>query len=138
MIGNVLDFPKEKQTSTFQKWAEVCGQARSTKSTDLSIVADIRLVNTIRAAEDTETNTMKCFAGEIVYLTVLGQPIVMLNSQEAALHILDKKSANTCERPTLIMAGELFVTDHPSSFQPANRYQVADGLAAQPFLVMRP
>ena len=43
------------------------------------------------------------FTGDIVYLKVLGQSIILLGSYEAAFEILEKRSANYSNRPQSIM-----------------------------------
>ncbi|KDQ62047.1 hypothetical protein JAAARDRAFT_148681 [Jaapia argillacea MUCL 33604] len=45
--------------------------------------------------------------GDVVYVNVLGQPIVLLNSPKHANELLDKRSLIYSDRPKLIMAGEL-------------------------------
>ncbi|PFH52584.1 hypothetical protein AMATHDRAFT_74066 [Amanita thiersii Skay4041] len=45
--------------------------------------------------------------GDICSVTVLGQPIIILNSRKAAYEMLDKKSVIYSDRPTLQMGGEL-------------------------------
>ncbi|TEB35555.1 cytochrome P450 [Coprinellus micaceus] len=45
--------------------------------------------------------------GDICSVTVLGQPLVILNSAKAAFEMLDKKSAIYSDRPVLQMGGEL-------------------------------
>ncbi|KAI0367633.1 O-methylsterigmatocystin oxidoreductase [Pilatotrama ljubarskyi] len=42
--------------------------------------------------------------GDIMYLDMLGQPMIMLNSYEAAVAILEGRSANTSDRPRSAMA----------------------------------
>nr|BED43019.1 cytochrome P450 monooxygenase [Trametes versicolor] len=42
--------------------------------------------------------------GELTYLNMLGQPIIILNSYEAAIGLLEGRSANTSDRPRLVMA----------------------------------
>lgn len=42
--------------------------------------------------------------GDVVYLDILGQPMVVVNSFEAALTILESRSANTSDRPQSPMA----------------------------------
>ncbi|EAU81922.1 hypothetical protein CC1G_06133 [Coprinopsis cinerea okayama7 len=41
----------------------------------------------------------KEYGSELIYLDVLGQPIVVLNSMESAVGVLEKKAANTSSRP---------------------------------------
>ncbi len=46
-------------------------------------------------------------AGDICSVTVLGQPLIILNSAQMCKEMLDKKSAIYSDRPVLQMAGEL-------------------------------
>ena len=41
--------------------------------------------------------------GDIVYLTVFGQPILLLGSYRAAHELLEKRSANYSDRPQSMM-----------------------------------
>ncbi|GJE86539.1 cytochrome P450 [Phanerochaete sordida] len=45
--------------------------------------------------------------GDIVYLSLLGQPMVVLNSAKHAVALLDKRSNIYSDRPVLTMGGEL-------------------------------
>ncbi|KDQ62055.1 hypothetical protein JAAARDRAFT_203276 [Jaapia argillacea MUCL 33604] len=45
--------------------------------------------------------------GHIIYLNLLGQPMVVLNSANMAVEMLDKKSSIYSDRPIFTMAGEL-------------------------------
>ncbi|KAL4079445.1 cytochrome P450 [Scleroderma citrinum] len=45
--------------------------------------------------------------GDITHIQIFGQHIIFLNSVEAAVEMLDKKSAKYSDRPVLQMAGEL-------------------------------
>jgi hypothetical protein len=45
--------------------------------------------------------------GDICSVTVLGQPLIILNSAKIATDMLDKKSSIYSDRPTLQMGGEL-------------------------------
>ncbi|EIW55314.1 cytochrome P450 [Trametes versicolor FP-101664 SS1] len=42
--------------------------------------------------------------GELTYLNILGQPMIILNSYEAAVGLLESRSANTSDRPGVVMA----------------------------------
>ena len=42
--------------------------------------------------------------GDIVYFDVFGQPTVVINTYDAAVSLLDTKSANTSDRPRIVMA----------------------------------
>lgn len=43
-------------------------------------------------------------SGELTYLNMLGQPLIILNSYEAAVGLLESRSANTSDRPRVVMA----------------------------------
>ncbi|KZV60850.1 cytochrome P450 [Peniophora sp. CONT] len=45
--------------------------------------------------------------GDVVYLSVWGQPLLFLNSRHAALELLDKRGAIYSDRPRMVMGGEL-------------------------------
>lgn len=45
--------------------------------------------------------------GDIIHIQIFGQHIILLNSVEAAVEILDKKSVKFSDRPVLPMAGDL-------------------------------
>ncbi|KAL0945844.1 hypothetical protein HGRIS_012127 [Hohenbuehelia grisea] len=45
--------------------------------------------------------------GDIVSVSVLGQPIVVINSMDVAIELLDRRSSINSDRPTIPMGGEL-------------------------------
>ncbi|KAG8761504.1 hypothetical protein FRC11_013798 [Ceratobasidium sp. 423] len=45
--------------------------------------------------------------GDVVYVRVLGQGMVVLNSREAAFELLERRSSKYSDRPLLVMANEL-------------------------------
>ncbi|KAF5343597.1 hypothetical protein D9757_013684 [Collybiopsis confluens] len=45
--------------------------------------------------------------GEIVYVSALGQPIIVLNSQKVAADLLDRRAAIYSDRPRNIVASEI-------------------------------
>lgn len=47
--------------------------------------------------------------GDVIYLEILGRPIVLLQSAQAVIDLLDKQSGIYSDRPHMVMAGELFV-----------------------------
>jgi hypothetical protein len=49
--------------------------------------------------------------GDVIYLEVLGKPMLVLNSMEAINDLLDKRSDIYSCRPTLTMGGELIGFD---------------------------
>ena len=58
--------------------------------------------------------------GEIVYLNVAGQPVIMLNSQRDAADILDRRAATNSGRPRLIVGSELMCNDMLLALEPHN------------------
>ncbi|KZV68853.1 cytochrome P450 [Peniophora sp. CONT] len=45
--------------------------------------------------------------GDVVYLSIMGQGIVFLNSRKAAFELLDRRGSIYSDRPHLVMSGEL-------------------------------
>ncbi len=87
LVGNVLDMPSEKDWFTFAKWGETYGMFQETFFC---------------------VSSFDCLSiGDISSVTVLGQPLIILNSAKVAVEMLDKKSAIYSDRPVLQMGGEL-------------------------------
>ena len=42
--------------------------------------------------------------GDVVYFDVFGQPMVVINTYDAAVALLEARSANTSDRPRIVMA----------------------------------
>lgn len=61
-------------------------------------------------------------ASDIISLSILGphKTIIVLNSREQAIALLDKKSANYSDRPVLYMLGVLMGWDLITGFTPYN------------------
>ncbi|VDC04579.1 unnamed protein product [Peniophora sp. CBMAI 1063] len=49
--------------------------------------------------------------GDLVYLNVAGQPVVILNTQRVAVDLLERRAATNSGRPRLIVASELMCDD---------------------------
>lgn len=47
--------------------------------------------------------------GDVVHVSALGRHLIILNSHEAAIELLEKRSSIYSERPILPMAGEMSV-----------------------------
>ena len=45
--------------------------------------------------------------GDVTYINVLGQEMILLNSPKAAVDLLDKRSADYSDRPVVMMCGEI-------------------------------
>ena len=52
-------------------------------------------------------NELIPLSGDVVYLNVVGQPMIVLNTQKAAGDILDRRAAVNSGRPRLIVGHEL-------------------------------
>ncbi|KAF8607171.1 cytochrome P450 [Ceratobasidium sp. AG-I] len=53
----------------------------------------------------------------VVYVPVLGQDMIILNSREAAVELFERRSASYSDRPRLVMAGELMGWDQTVSLK---------------------
>lgn len=63
--------------------------------------------------------------GEIIHISVFGQPIVILNAAQPISDLLDRRSAIYSDRPRMTMAGELCV---PSIIDHASFTHMSDDL----------
>lgn len=59
-------------------------------------------------------------AGDIVYIHVFGQGLLICNTYEVATDLLEKQGSIYSDKPHLVMAGELYV------FSPLDRRIYAD------------
>ena len=92
LVGNLLDMPAEREWLTFAHWGDIWGSLNFLiRHTDMC---------------------HEFLLGDICSVTVLGQPIIIVNSAEVASSMLDKKSAIYSDRPVLQMAGELVGWKH--------------------------
>lgn len=55
--------------------------------------------------------TLNCHAGDIISLTLPGQTMIILNTPQMAIELLDKKGAIYSDRPTLPVAGRIMGWD---------------------------
>lgn len=91
ILGNLLDVPSDYKWRTYQQWSNKYGQQT--------------------------TYHEKCFqallltftTGDVIYTEMFGQPVVVLNSLQAATDLLEKRAAKYSDR-TRIPAFILFVT----------------------------
>lgn len=81
LIGNILDVPTYKPWRGYRALCAQYGMYRETLSLRL-IYADLD----------------SSVAGEMVYMHVLGSPILVVDSAELANELLNKRSANTPDR----------------------------------------
>ncbi|PIL23560.1 cytochrome P450 [Ganoderma sinense ZZ0214-1] len=61
--------------------------------------------------------------GDIVYFDVFGQPMVVINTYDAAVSLLETKSANTSDRPRIIMADLLGLSERIFALMGYGRYR---------------
>lgn len=88
LVGNVADMPTQQEWKTFSRWGRTYG-----KHTFLIPIW-------LKATQQRMT-------GDLMSLNILGQPLIILNSVTHARALLDAKSSNYSDRPTLVMASEL-------------------------------
>lgn len=89
IIGNLLDMPSEREWETFTKWGQKWGTS--------SYMQRYSSKNTQPTA----------WLGDITSVTIFGLSVIILNSVDLALDMLDKKSAIYSDRPVFQMGGEL-------------------------------
>ena len=90
IIGNMLDMPKHDMHETFRDMRTKYGAfwPPTSRGPQLSPVA-----------------------GDVLYLDVCGQPMIILGSHEVAIDLLEKRSGNYSDRSSSIMAN-LYVPHH--------------------------
>ena len=88
LLGNLFDFPKTDAWLTGAQWGKTYGESRFGR-----IYRGFNLNDH--------------YAGSLVYLKVLGRPIVFSNTYEATMDLLDKRSLIYSSRPSLPMLREL-------------------------------
>jgi hypothetical protein len=93
IIGNLLDVPNEVEYKVFSQWRQKYGERvnHSVPNLEGFIV----------------TNQFIITLGDLIQMTVLGQPTIIINSPQLATDILSKKSAIYSSRPHLTMACDL-------------------------------
>lgn len=84
-IGNLFDMPKRHLAPALRELGEKYGGWNIINTACLSLIPFLD-------------------AGELTYLNMLGQPMIILNSYEAAAGLLESRSANTSDRPGVVMA----------------------------------
>ena len=84
LIGNLLDMPRTDARAKFSEWGRVYGQISRFFVLERSSPDFIRI-------------------GDVTYVTALGQDTVVINSLDAAAELLEKRSAQYSDRPSLEM-----------------------------------
>jgi cytochrome P450 len=85
VIGNLLDMPKSHSWRVFSEMGDTYGM----------FMLYVRR----------EMTDATYFQGDLIYLNVLGSPILVINSYETAIEMLDRKGLIYSNRPVLVMAG---------------------------------
>ena len=95
LVGNLFDFPTLYPWKTFNDWKTLYG-------TNIDTFAYAHLI-------------LHGSPGDVVYLEMLGKPMLILNSMDAINDLLDKRGDIYSCRPTLTMGGELVGLDQVTS-----------------------
>ena len=113
IVGNLFDLPP---THVWKKFGELGNRYGVLPSLNSSRGANL---DAYRFA----------WVGEIAYLNVMGQEMVILNSTKAAVDLLDKRSATYSDRPVVMMCGEIIgwnkslaLTQYGSRFREFRKY----------------
>ena len=91
IIGNLLDVPNEVEYKVFSQWRQKYGE---------------RVNHSVKKLGRLH-NQFFITLGDLIQMTVLGQPTIIINSPQLASDILNKKSAIYSSRPHLTMACDL-------------------------------
>ena len=93
IVGNLFDLPPTHLWEKFSEFGKQYGPLSLLMPARFSLLHGRMLTNP--------------FAGEITYLNVIGQKMIILNSSKAAVDLLDKRSSIYSNRPVVMMAGEI-------------------------------
>jgi hypothetical protein len=107
IIGNLRQVPAERSDLQFAKWSK--------EFSEFVQVLDLAL-----AAKHVISNAYP--ESDIIYVNLLGQPVIVLNSVKSAVDLLDKKGAIYSDRPRFVLL-EAYCNTCPSfkkSKKPAN------------------
>jgi hypothetical protein len=97
-IGNLRQVPAERSDLQFAKWAK--------EYSEFVQVSDLAL-----AAKHVISNAYS--ESDIIYVNLLGQPVIVLNSVKSAVDLLDKKGAIYSDRPRFVLL-EAYCNTRPS------------------------
>jgi hypothetical protein len=90
IIGNLFDVPLGNPFAAFEAWRKRYGKLLCRR----------------------KFRVLTCFGiGDVVYLRILGNSIVVLNSMNAIGDLFERRAWNYSHRPTFIMVGELMGLD---------------------------
>lgn len=86
ILGHLRVFPTTNPEVTFRKWSKQYGELKLIEGSD-----NWRNINA--------HNLRAVVVGDVIYLDVLGNPIVVINSKQAAMDLLVKRSTIYSDRP---------------------------------------
>lgn len=92
ILGNLLDMPTRRLGPSLRDMAHKYGASLGQRYHRLPPPHPRAL-----------TKSLCSLVGDVTYLNILGQPTIILNSFEAAHAILEGRSANTSDRPRIVM-----------------------------------
>ena len=94
LIGNLFDMPVHKPWIVYDEWSKTYGKT--------FIIHDLLLHNNLNFD----------ISGDIIYLNVLGQSFVILNSLQVVTDLFERRSSNYSDRKLTTMLIELYVSLH--------------------------
>ncbi len=110
LVGNLADMPTESQWLAVHEWFQKY-------VSKIGFLVCIVLINS-RTGSVTRVGCADCrpetLLGDLVYISVLGQPMVFVGSAKRAAEMFDKRSAIYSSRPRWPMVVELYVILHRS------------------------
>lgn len=89
LLGNVLNMPTTESWLVFAQWAKTYGMSSVEHTRSARLIFEL------------------ITPGDLMSVTLLGQPIIIVNSQKIARDMLDKKAAIYSDRPYLEMCSNL-------------------------------
>jgi hypothetical protein len=75
-------------------------------------------MNTVTVTPNASRNPLMFLSGEMMYVSALGQGVLVINSQRIAVDLLEKRSNIYSDRRHLISAGEFATRNLPLSMTP--------------------
>ena len=91
IIGNVHQLPKEHQEKTFYYWGQQFGELSSA----IGLLAPF---------------SSPSLQGDFVYAKFFRTPVLVVNSVQVARDLMEKRSGNYSDRPSLVLIGELYAS----------------------------
>jgi len=82
IIGNVHQLPVQSPWVTFGEWSKIYGKYRYVVSLCVCLTY--------------------CLAGDFIYLDIMGQPALLVNSKKVANDLMDKRSTIYSDRPFMV------------------------------------